>query len=220
MTMFFPERKLSSVIYLLFWLWAWRKIQPLECSINSWWRRIHPLCFANFSACNEQGWLWNNFCLLGPSFKKFCDQIHLRSIYCKCYHSLWKMTDEKLCCKALAISHMQKYCSCFPQCFFGYNLHCQWMRDGNPKWIFFCEEIGAIAISYHPLKALSNFVNTVRFDAKRKKVRALLSKSLMGFLSKWNLQGAAAPVFFRFIQRQIQIVQYARIWIRKFERWN
>ena len=33
---------------------------------------------------------------------------------------------------------------------------------------FFCEEIGAIAISYHPLKALSNFVNTVRFDAKRK----------------------------------------------------
>ena len=105
----------------------------------------------------------------------------------------------KLCWRALAIFHMQKCCSRFPQSFyFKCNLHCQLICDGNPKWIFFVEKL-------EPLPFLTIFKGSFKFCEyckiwcqKEKVARALLSKSLMDFLSKWNLQGAAAPVFFRF----------------------
>ena len=109
-----------------------------------WFRRWCHWCFLRLQK-SEVG-LWNNFCLLGASFKKFCDYIHLRSQFVNVIIVFGKW-QTKNCGISFGNISIQKYCSCFPHRFFGHNLHCQWMHDGNPSECFFCEEIGAIAIS-------------------------------------------------------------------------
>ena len=109
----------------------------------------------------------------------------------------FEMTDEILCSRALTIPHMQKYCSCFPQCFFGYSLHCQWMHDLKPKWIFF---LRCQCHFYHLLKAISKIVNTAIFVCQKEEFTGHCRPSVLRVSSKGK----------------IQIAHHVRIWIRKF----
>ena len=100
---------------------------------------------------------------------------------------------------------------------FALSIDCEW----NPKWNFFVEKL-------EPFPFLTIFKGSFKFCEYCKiwcheetVPWALLSKSLMDFLSKWEIYRALPPQCFKvFLQRQIQIVQHLQIWIRKFERWN
>ena len=94
------------------------------------------------------------------------------------------------------------------------NLHCQLIVNEIQNE-FFVEKL-------EPFPFLTIFKGSFKFCEyckiwchEEKVSRALLSKSLMDFLSKWEIYRALPhPVFFRFfIQKQIQIVQYVQIWI-------
>ena len=136
-------------------------------SPSSYWssiRRLVPV--QEFSACKEQGWLRTivfvraTFKILWPNTFTIKNIVNVITVFVK-----WQ---TKLCWRALAIFHNQKCCSCFPQCFF-LNAICivnwLWMKSKmNFLWRNWSH--------FHFLpssKALSNFVNTARFDAMKKR---------------------------------------------------
>ena len=110
---------------------------------------------------------------------------------------------------------------CFPQCFFKCNLHCHWMLMEIQSKYFLWRNWSHCHFS-PSFKGSFKFCEYFKIWCQKEKVAgALPSKSLMDFLSKWKIYRALMPQCFKvFLQRQIQIVQHVRIWIRKFERWN